>query len=258
MKVPPLESYGSSDIGLVRTNNEDIWERAPEYGFFALADGMGGHKAGEVASKQAIQFLTYSIEELLLAREKTWDQDDMSGFMKLLYENTNSWVYNYSRKKEQLRGMGTTLCSILFFDDAVIVGNVGDSRVYLKRDDALSQLTIDHSMENVLLSEGKPEEVAVMSKNILTMAVGTSIEVEPQIEVVTPLPGDVYLLCSDGLSDYVADSQILQCMEESESLSESGKNLIEKAKASGSSDNITVVLVRLLNEREKKADLFRQ
>lgn len=257
MHLPPLESFGATDIGLVRKNNEDAWRRSPEYGFFALADGMGGHKAGEIASQEAIQFLSYSIEELLLAREKSWDIEDMSGFLRLLYENTNSWVYTLSRKKEEYRGMGTTLCSILFFEGKVLIANVGDSRIYVKRNGTLSQLTVDHSMQNMLLLEGKSAEVAMMQKNILTMAVGTSLEIEPQIEVVTPEPGDVYLLCSDGLSDYVDEESIDKNMVEGAPLNQISKNLIESAKECGSSDNITLLLVRLFDDKRKGFHLSR-
>ncbi len=253
--LPKIESFGATDIGLVRSNNEDTWHRTPEYGFFALADGMGGHKAGEVASHQAIQFLSYSIEELLLIQEEEWDVEDMEGFLRVLYENTNAWVHNLSLKKHAYKGMGTTLCSLLFFKGKAIIVSVGDSRIYRFKEGTLQQITEDHTLETTLLAEGQPHEIATKSKNILTMAIGTSLEVHPEITVVSPLPGDVYLLCSDGLSDYVPHTKIENIVGQNCSLQTTAHALIEAAKEHGSSDNITTVLVRIQDEKRDEENI---
>lgn len=233
-----------SDVGLVRRNNEDDFALSPEIGFFAIADGMGGHKAGEVASHEAIRFLTYSLEELLLIQEPDWTTSDMEGFMRLLYENTNSWVYELQKQKEAYKGMGTTLTSILFYKGNVFIGNVGDSRAYRIRNGSMSQLTVDHSLANAYRATGQ-DPAPDHKKNILTMAIGTNLEIIPQIDVVSIMPSDVYLLCSDGLSDYVDDREIEEILLRAVSPEEKVGALIEAAKAHESMDNITVIVVEI-------------
>ena len=218
----------------------------PEIDFFALADGMGGHKAGEVASKEAITFITYAVEEMLLTQETPWSADEMVDHLRVIYEDTNSWVYSLARTSSDRKGMGTTLCSLLFYQGMLFFGNVGDSRIYRLREGTLTQLSFDHSLHNKLMLEGRESEIEKNSKNVLTMAIGTSLEIQPQIEVASPLSSDVYLLCSDGLSDYVQDSSIEEILKGSGDLSAKASSLIEEAKAQGSSDNISVVLVHCI------------
>ena len=149
----PLSYFGLSDIGHIRKNNEDVFLNLHEYGFFALADGMGGHNAGEVAAKEAVRFVSASIEELFASSEENWNLFDLSSFNKLCIENANSWVYHLGKRKKSRAGMGTTLCTLLFHERSIIYGHVGDSRIYRFREEILKQLTHDHSLTNQMLEK---------------------------------------------------------------------------------------------------------
>ena len=243
-----LSSFGYSDIGLVRSNNEDVWSSLKEYGFFALADGMGGHNAGEVAAKEAIQFVCASIEEYFIASENPWTTFDLSRFSKHAIENANRWVYELGRKKKACKGMGTTLCTLLFHAKSLIYSHVGDSRVYQYRKGTLKQLTVDHSLKNQLIFQGKFDEMASKSfpyKNILTRAIGTHNKVEAEIQVAEVNPHDIYLMCTDGLTDYVDNQEILSILERHLNPEKATFSLIEQAKRRGGSDNITIVMVKV-------------
>lgn len=243
------KSFGISDIGLVRKNNEDVITTLPEIQLYLLADGMGGHKAGEVAAHEASTFLRFAIEEMLLVQDETWTDEEMCNHLRMLYEDANAWVYSLAKERVDRKGMGTTLCSILFYNGALFFGNVGDSRIYRLRSATLEQLSFDHSLNNKLLLEGKSDLPRSDVKNVLTMAIGTAIDIQPQIEVAQPLPDDVYLLCSDGLSDYVEDHTIEKILGETVDLEEVSHRLIKQAKDAGSSDNISVVVVHCNEEK---------
>lgn len=218
-----------SDIGLVRKNNEDMARALPHYRFYTLADGMGGHNAGEVAAYEAVNFLCHSIEETYLSRVEPWETDELFKLMHLHFENTNTWVHHLGRKYKRYQGMGTTLCALLFSNDYLIHAHVGDSRIYSFKKGILSQLTTDHAL----------------SKNTLTQAIGTSLKVVPQIELVPIEPGDLYLMCSDGLTDMIDDALITQILERQGPISDKATLLIQAAKAAGGADNVTVVLTHV-------------
>jgi len=231
-----FRSFGHSDIGLVRSNNEDVWSAIKECGFYILADGMGGHKAGEIAAQEAVRFVSASIEELYSSTEKRWNIFELSSFSKLFIENANSWVHHLGKKKEKYRGMGTTLCTLLFHEKSIIYGHVGDSRIYRLRQEKLDQLTHDHSLQNQLISEGrlsKESSKPFPYKNVLTRAIGTQTDVEAEIHIAPVDPHDVYLMCTDGLSDYVSDEEISRILNGHPTPKTKTENLIEKAKAGG-------------------------
>ncbi len=249
-----LDSFGQSDIGLVRKNNEDIWDSLNEHSFFVLADGMGGHKAGEVAAKEAVYFVCSSMKDLFDSQEKNWTIFDLSAFSKISIENANSWVYHMGRKEKSLQGMGTTLCTLLFFQRSLIYGHVGDSRIYRHREGILTQLTADHSLRNQMIAKGTfdPNHAKPFPyKNVLTRAIGTHKDVEPEIHVAPVAPHDVYLMCSDGLTDFVDDSVIAKTLSENWSIEAMTESLIEKAKLGGGSDNITIVVIQV-SEKDGK------
>ena len=230
------EFCGITDIGTKRITNEDVFASLTECGFFALADGMGGHKAGEVAAKEAISFICSSIKHIYTGHDqKNLEQVSLS--LKKLFENANDWIYKLSRSHENFFGMGTTLCSILFFDSKVIFSNVGDSRIYLFRNYELILLTQDHST----IVKNKQNK----SKKFLTQVIGSSRIISPQVESLDPLEGDIYLICSDGLSDFVKSEYIQLILKSKFNLEEKTKLLIETAKKQGSTDNITVILIQL-------------
>jgi protein phosphatase len=247
----PLSCFGLSDIGHVRKNNEDVFLHLEDHGFFALADGMGGHNAGEVAAKEAVRFVSASIEELFSATEREWNIFDLSSFNKLCIENANSWVHYLGKKKKSYAGMGTTLCTLLFHDRSLIYGHVGDSRIYRFRRGNLEQLTADHSRINQLIEKGKVSKEKSLDlpyKNILTRAIGTQMDVEAEIHIAPVNPHDIYLMCSDGLTDQVSDEEIAKILKSSKNIKSATTQLVERAKEQGGLDNVTVVIVKTDDE----------
>ncbi|MCH9613493.1 MAG: PP2C-family Ser/Thr phosphatase [Chlamydiia bacterium] len=226
-----IKGFGATDVGLVRKNNEDAFELTAQNRFLALADGMGGHNAGEVASKEAITFICASIEEMFISTSKPIELSELSSKLKHYMESTNNWVYRLSKKKRSFQGMGTTLSTILFQDDRLIIAHVGDSRIYRLRNGQFTQLTKDHSA----------------GKHTLTQAIGTSLKVNPQIEVNDLKNNDIYLLCSDGLPDVLTNDQIAKAIEPNH-LKASAYKLIDLAKQAGGFDNITVVLSQVVKK----------
>lgn len=246
-----LKAFGLSDIGHIRKNNEDVFLAQKEYGFFALADGMGGHKAGEIAASEAVRFVASSIEELFVETEKVHSIFDLSSFNKLCIENANLWVHHLGRKKREYHGMGTTLCTLLFHDRSLIYGHVGDSRIYRFREGLLEQLTTDHSLLAEMLAKGEIVKESLQNfphKNILTRAIGTQKEVEAEIHVAPVIENDLYLMCSDGLTDQVPDQTIKEILTETKDIQKGAASLVEEAKKRGGHDNITVLLIRSENE----------
>ena len=243
-----LDCYGLSDIGLTRTNNEDIWTCLENYGFFALADGMGGHKSGEVAAKEAIIFVRSSIEEFFIFSHNNCSLFDLSSLFKLSIENANSWVYSLGQKREEYQGMGTTLCTLLFHKSSMIYSHVGDSRIYRYRNKTLEQLTSDHSLKNKLISKGRfvdRSDKQFPYKNVLTRAIGTHNDVEIETHITPVNVNDVYLMCSDGLTDYVSNKDISKTISHGQKVKETTLSLIEQAKSKGGCDNITVVMIKV-------------
>lgn len=233
-----LESYGISDIGLVRSNNEDEWAEV-DARFFALADGMGGHKAGEVAAKVTIINLCQAINKL-----KHLSIPEEIEFLKKAIISANGYVNDLSKENDELRGMGTTLCCFLLHEDTLIYAHIGDSRIYRFRK-GLTQLTQDHSLRYELIAKGQLEEGQPFPfKNIITRALGTTSSVTPDIGTTTIEKDDIYFLCSDGLSDYVKNTEISDILERSNTVKEACTSLVEAAKSKGGNDNITVVMIK--------------
>ena len=239
-----LESYSLSDVGLVRKNNEDACGHLTDYKFFALADGMGGHKAGEVASDEAIKYITCSVEEMFVKKMQHFSLAILTEKLRVFFEDTNKWIFHKSSKNKKFEGMGTTLSTLLFYDYSLILGHVGDSRIYRVRNGVLDQLSYDHSLSNALKTLGKEEE-AQNFRNILTRAIGTAKFVEPEIDIVSVESGDLYFLCSDGLTDYVTDAEILSHLEDNKTLKEKSQALVSAANAKGGNDNTTIVLIHV-------------
>lgn len=238
-------SFGKSDIGLVRLNNEDIWAQIPELGCYLLADGMGGHNAGEVAASETVLFLSGALRKAFAHSPSggEWTQ-----IVDKAIREANEWVYRLSEEDPAKQGMGTTLCLLLFSGKEAICAHVGDSRIYRIRKGRILQLTRDHSLRHDLIEKGELDESLGSSfpfKNVITRAIGTQKAVEPEIDIETVEPGDLYLLCSDGLTDPMNEEQILSVIQRSETIKDAGDELITEAKERGSQDNITVLLVSL-------------
>ncbi|MFA6916765.1 MAG: Stp1/IreP family PP2C-type Ser/Thr phosphatase [Parachlamydiales bacterium] len=241
-----------SHKGLVRQNNEDVWEIVSSSRFYVVADGMGGHQAGEVAAREAVRTLCRVIEE-----KKHQYGSSMSGIRRELrhgIELANYHVYKMGKNNPDLKGMGTTLCCIYINENGIIYGNVGDSRIYRFRDGALEQLTRDDSLLRELLDQGQLAEYQssdFLYKNIITKAIGAEPSVEPNVHSADIQEGDFYLMCTDGLTDMLTDESIAQIIAHMKTPEEGVEQLINEAISHGGYDNITVVMLAVQKEDER-------
>ncbi|MDA8097488.1 MAG: Stp1/IreP family PP2C-type Ser/Thr phosphatase [Desulforudis sp.] len=230
----------TSNIGLVRANNEDAFCVNEEYRLFAVADGMGGHKAGEVASRLALGTLEAEYIRLLGEGEPT---------ARALYRAViaaNNQVFDESCRSETHRGMGTTLTACVLQTDGMVFAHVGDSRIYLIRDGKATRLTEDHSVVQELINQGKltDEEAGTHPyRNMLSRALGTEGGVQVDVRDFTLNNGDRILLCTDGLTGLVQDEEIAQAVTADPQPADSVKELVACALERGGKDNITLILV---------------
>lgn len=241
-----LESFGISDVGLMRSNNEDAWAELVENRFFVLADGMGGHQAGEVASRLIVEKLSSAIQSM---KQLPSSIQERAKLLKTLIEKANREIYLLSLHNENYFGMGTTLACLWLDEKNTIIAHVGDSRIYRLRKAKLTQLTLDHSLRQELLVKGKLNSTnssVYALKNIITRAIGTQTRVEPSIEIEKFQSGDLYLICSDGLTDELSFEEIQSTLSNASSVKEGANNLIKLAKENGGSDNITIVIIKIL------------
>lgn len=246
--VPTLEMAGRTDVGCARDHNEDqiAWDAAA--GLALLADGMGGHNAGEVASALAISVLHP------LLRDLPGDTLEQEVGMQNAVADANAEILQKAASDAVFSGMGTTLALALFRGRGVLVGHVGDSRVYRWRAGALEQLTCDHSLLQELISSGfmtAEEAVQAVSKNVITRALGIEAAVELEVHHHELQPGDIYLLCSDGLNDMVDDNAIANLLGvTAHNLNMAADALVAEANRCGGNDNISVILVRVVALKE--------
>lgn len=231
------DSYKDTDTGRQRRANEDsAFARAP---LFAVADGMGGAQAGEVASRMAVEVLEPGLPE-----GEGSTEERLAG----LVLDANAAIHALSRSDEDRAGMGTTITAAYVGEEELSIAHVGDSRLYLLRDGDFERLTRDHSLVDELVREGKltPEEADVHpQRSIITRALGPEASVEVDRLTWRARAGDVYLLCSDGLTSMVPEARVGEIVAGSASLRDAGRALIDAANAAGGRDNITVVLFRL-------------
>jgi protein phosphatase len=240
-----IESFGHSDIGTVRPNNEDVIAHLPQHHFYVVADGMGGHKAGEVAAKEATDELC-SVVSVNLNPKNPLTQNEIVSHLQKAISAANKKVYFLGQENLQYKGMGTTICCAYFYKDTVTYAHVGDSRIYLWRQNSIRQLTVDHSLITQLKLSGQiaeGEKLPPAYKNIITKAVGTSANIDPTINSEKYLPNDIFLMCTDGLSDYLSDKEITYILKNEEDKNSAVKRLIEAAKKNGSRDNISTLIV---------------
>ena len=227
-------SAGRTDAGRKRRRNEDAYVVAPP--LFAVADGMGGAQAGEVAARLATAaFHEYHEADALEAEQR----------VAAIIQEANRRIYERARADTEVSGMGTTVTAALVEGSRIVIGHVGDSRAYRVRGGRLEQLTDDHSLVADLVRGGRisPEEAEIHpQRSVITRALGTDPEVDVDSLTMDAEPGDVYLLCSDGLTTMVADEEILDIVGRAKSLEHAGKDLVKAANRRGGEDNITVVL----------------
>jgi protein phosphatase len=251
-----VTALGLSDIGLVRQNNEDMWSAVPPR-FFVLADGMGGHQAGEVASHEAVNGLCEIIQDQFGEIEPDSFYDMRKGIRHAI-EQVNKRVYRKSRLDPALKGMGTTLCCVYFHPKGVIYAHVGDSRIYRLRNRRFELLTKDHSLCRELVDQGQISEKEApefIYKNIITKAIGTEAHLKDfPVHLSDVVEGDLYLMCTDGLSDLLTTKEMHGIINQKMSIEETVREFVATANARGGHDNITVVIMQVSNV--KKADLF--
>jgi len=240
-----LTACGRTDIGLLRQNNEDCCFVDEKLGLFVVADGMGGHAAGEVASELACRVIREQLTPLLLNRAQ---QADLIPPLVDAIELANRGIAQAAAENSAWQGMGTTLTVLLLSAGEALLGHVGDSRLYRWRAEKLDQLSDDHSLIGDQLRRGlitHAEADASDLRNILLQAVGITPELQICRKRWPVQAGDRFLLCSDGLTGMVKDEEISAILKQSASPEQGTKLLMEQALAAGGKDNITLVLVRV-------------
>ena len=242
-----LQMAGLTDPGRVRNKNEDSIAQIPEAGLVVVADGMGGHQAGEVASKLAVDVITRHILGTLAeagAGNGAFESKMIGDALQL----ANRAIYELARQQPEYAGMGSTVVVTVFHGGKLWVGHVGDSRLYRFRAGLLEQVTLDHSVVQELVSRGlvTAEEARLsVNKNLVTRALGVDASVVPDIGEQTLNDEDIYLLCSDGLNDVLADGDIeMMLIEYGRNLEAAARRMVDIANERGGPDNISVILVR--------------
>lgn len=260
-----LEFAGLTDIGQVRSHNEDTIEICDEHAFFILADGMGGYNAGEVASQMSVDIVKKHVIHKYTTSwfpRFAWQTLIPSMWINEAVTEANTQVLSYGNKNIENKGMGTTIVIALCYYDKLIIGHVGDSRAYLFRNQKLSQITHDHSVVQSQIDAGlitQDEAHSSPIKNLITRAVGTYDEIDVEIHHHAMQEDDIYLLCSDGLSDMLNQAQIqLILQQESKNLQNCCEILVKNANERGGFDNISVILfkVKELQERSLMEAIF--
>ncbi|MGM0366635.1 MAG: Stp1/IreP family PP2C-type Ser/Thr phosphatase [Actinomycetota bacterium] len=239
-----VENFSITDIGNYRQTNEDYLYKNGK--LFIVADGMGGHNAGEVASSQATETFKNFFYKYI-QQQNDPDTGEIERITRLSIESANSKVYRNSVSSPSLSGMGTTLTSCYISGKDAIVGHVGDSRLYLKRGKELTAKTRDHTLVGELYRNGKISQEQAFShpqKNILTNVIGTTESIDSDIFTFELEPEDILLLCTDGLNSMLTDKLINKIMEKSNNLNDMSNNLVRYAKQKGGLDNITLILIK--------------
>ncbi len=244
-----------TDVGKVREHNEDAIGANLEMGLLVLADGMGGYNAGEVASGIAVRTILELVTEAC-RREERHEIEPETGLMRQsivlrdAITRANKIIHQTALSQPQCEGMGTTLVACLFFDNKVSIAHVGDSRLYRVRSGQLEQITLDHSLLQELVDRGfysKEEAASSTNRNYVTRALGVEPGVQVDVQEVDAAPEDLFLLCSDGLSDMVDDGDIhLTISTFSANLETTGQQLIKLSNDHGGKDNISIILANVL------------
>src|SRR5918999_3590536 len=229
------EQWHASDLGRQRQGNEDnYFVRAP---LFVVADGMGGAQAGEVASEMAVQSFDSGLP----------DGTPADGLVSVI-EGANRRIHDRSRTEAQRAGMGTTVTAAYVGEQEVTIAHVGDSRAYVLRDGELTRLTRDHSLVGELVARGKLTEEQAEThpqRSVITRALGPEPDVQVDVQAYQARAGDVFMVCSDGLTSMVPESRVRGILQDAGSLEQAGRELIAAANDAGGRDNITVILFRL-------------
>lgn len=239
-----------SDIGSARENNEDSLFASldRDMPLYIVADGMGGHNAGEVASKMAVDIVR---EEFAINNENLNSPRKIRECIKMALEKANEVIYKRSLNELDCEGMGTTVVLGYYFENRFYIGHVGDSRAYVLVDGDLNQITEDHTLVNELIKKGSITESQALShpqRNAITRALGTSIDIDIDTYEVDFNRADILLLCSDGLYNMVDESIIFKTLKETIDLEEGVASLVQMANENGGKDNITIIAIKFNDE----------
>ena len=238
-----MKAYAITDTGIVRNINQDyIYYSLESIGclpnLFIVADGMGGHKAGDIASRYTVKGI---VEKISASAGK-----EPISVINTAIEQVNKEIINKAKESEDFTGMGTTLVVSTIIDGSLKVANVGDSRLYIINNDII-QITRDHSLVEEMVSMGKLDREAARThkrKNVITRAIGGEAQVEAEMFSVELKPLDIVLMCSDGLSNMIEDSEIYKIVKNSANLQEAVLTLVNTANHNGGKDNISVILIQ--------------
>jgi protein phosphatase len=234
---------GRTDVGVVRSGNEDNYLMVPDRAVFIVADGMGGHAAGEVASEMAVKIIAQQLGDL-----RSLDENTASHRIREAIREANAQIFDRTLTEHDKRGMGTTATALVLMGSRYLIGQVGDSRAYLLRDGRLVQLTKDHSYVQEQVDAGylTPEDARTHPySNVITRCVGANEDVVPDTYLGTLRSGDVFVLASDGLTGMIDDPRLHQLLTSAPGPQEASDVLVAEANRVGGLDNITVIVVRI-------------
>ena len=245
----PLEMASATHTGMVRMQNEDMLHADPVRGYAILADGMGGYNAGEIASQIAVTSIVAGMEDACFAAGERFDDAAARQFLERQVLVANAAIYRAAQGEVRYAGMGTTLVIAMWYDDRMVVGHVGDSRLYRLRSERMEQITRDHSVLQEQIDSGLISREAARyapHKNLVTRALGIDERVQVETAAYGVEQDDVYLLCSDGLSDMVEqeDMRSTLCLLKA-NLPLAAQNLVQQANDNGGRDNISIILVHV-------------
>jgi serine/threonine protein phosphatase PrpC len=244
-----LAVYGLSDVGLSRDHNEDSISWDIELGLIMLADGMGGHNAGEIASELAVTAIRDALLDVLTPEMLDTKLIKSDEALREAVVYANEEIHEQANRRIECAGMGTTVVITLFHDDKVTYAHVGDSRIYRLRHGEYKQLTQDHSLVQEMIDNGylsQEEAMISSSRNLITRALGIAPEVEVDVKTEVLDGDDVYLLCSDGLSDLLSEQDMARILtEQRDRLGDAAQHLVDLANERGGNDNISVILVAM-------------
>jgi serine/threonine protein phosphatase PrpC len=256
-----VQSWALSDVGRKRKENEDSFLASDDTGVYIVADGMGGHAAGEVASAKAVEVVKdvfVKNGELLKRLSKDPSSSNklaVQGLMEQAVQRACSEIYKVAAADSTKRGMGTTFVGMAVAGDRAVIGHVGDSRIYLLRSGQVHRLTEDHTLVNAQIKAGqitKEQAATSQYRNVITRAVGIQESVQVDTLLVDLVPGDLYLLCSDGLHGYLADEEVVPLMS-AEPVDQLPRKMIDLANSRGGKDNITAVVVKVPGQSQANA-----
>ena len=252
-----IESAGLTHVGMKRTHNEDSLFLLEEESLYVVADGMGGHASGEVASKMAVETMANFFKATATDEDITWPYKMEKGLsidenrLVVSVKLANAKIFEVAQRTPKYRGMGTTLVGAFFRESVVYCCHVGDSRAYRQREGKLEQLTEDHSLLNDYIKMKKLTDEEIENfphKNVIVRALGMKDSVLVDLLRERPQPGDVYLLCSDGLSGMVTDPELAKILNAESDINRGVQAMVQAANAAGGTDNITVVLAKYLED----------